>query len=140
MLEELTTEQAVAIVVAAGKLGKAKKALTPGTHEITTTVEITATVNKGEDFDQRQQQKLHPLKLAAVLAGMVAKLGGSLDLAEAVRLTLTGGEVLADAAKSLQKEADAAMTILGSSTLTRCAGKVTVPSVSVKVVEAEVTA
>jgi len=140
MIEGLTTEQAMALVAAAGKCGTAKKELAPGTHEITTTVEITATVNKGEDFSQRQMQKLHPVKLAAVLFQKLVELGAVVEIADAVKATLVGGEALEAAAKALKAEGEAAMKVLGGSTLTKCAGKVTVPSVSVKVIEAEVTA
>ena len=129
-MTELSIEQAVALAVAGGKLNKAKKELTPGTHEVTVVAEITVTLTKGEDYDQNIVAKADLSALAAV----ALRDRTPVEIAAIVRESLSGdlkGEI-----KRLQGHAAAAMLILKGATLTRCAGKVTHSGLSVSLVEA----
>jgi anthranilate phosphoribosyltransferase len=129
-MTELTTEQAVALAVAGGKLAKAKKELAPGTHEVTVMAEITVTLTKGEDYDQNIVPKADAWGLlAAALRGKDSR-----EIAAIVRESLSGdlkGEI-----DRLKGAAAAAIMVLKGATLTRCAGKVTHSGLTVSLVEA----
>jgi hypothetical protein len=136
-MTELSTVQAVALAVAGKKLDKAKADLPAGTHEVRVAVEITATINKGEDYTQAFPATLKPWLGVAFLLDLIAKgeATGPVAVADVVRAMLTPGEVEARA-KAVESQAKAAALILAGSTERNCAGKVTVPSLTVTLVEA----
>ncbi len=121
-------------VLKSPELKAAVAALAVGEHEVDAWFHLTGSVKRGADFDQNQVQKARPWLLAAALMNEIAKLAGPVKVAETLRLALASGEELEAAAKTLKKEADAAMVILGGSTLTRCNGKVTT-DLTVEVIE-----
>ena len=135
-MTELSTVEAVALAVAGGKLAKAKKDLAPGTHTVRVAVEIEATITKGEDYTQAFPATLKPWRAVAFLLDMIAKgeATGPVAVAEVVRAMLTSGEVEARA-KAVEAQAKASALILAGSTERECAGKVTVPSLTVTLVE-----
>jgi hypothetical protein len=136
-MAELSTVQAVAVALAGKKLDKAKKDLAPGTHKVRVAVEVEATINKGEDYTQAFPATLKPWRAVAFLLDMIAKgeATGPVAVADVTRAMLTPGETEARA-KAVEAQAKAAALILAGSTERECAGKVTVPSLTISLVEA----